>query len=706
MRLPQLLSTAVCAPTVAPICSPDGTPTGLALPPWLSTSIQSVQTLLHWQQLPWFARGLLGLLLIPLGLLMLRRLADLLPAVSLLLARTVELALRLPKLVLALLRELFWVDPARRAARHARWRPPSDGEPALANQLLLTLLDLLLLPIDWLATVGPQRLFRPDPGAEAKQQRRVPEEAPLLPRLGWVLGRHVNPVSVLSLLRLLQPRCWLPGFFWRWKVVKPDSYGEEFPIGGVLWLTLAADVREVLGRPDRFEVVYGPRMRRVTQPIEPAVDHDRDLNDSERGNFLLGMQDTPRYWRDSSNMRLAFRREDAAVCGRLAERAAITALQAALKHPSERPLSEPGPRLCRINLPAQLVTPVAEALVREYFGLPVPLRCPPQRLASGAEAAAGGAAGAALAERDGAAELLEDHNHRWLETLFNHIFYDIKGDASLESCLRDAPRVRGALREIIQQRKRAIEAAPAHQADDVLGRCLRLQEASTPGMDDETIRVNLTGFLVGAMTPLINATCQVVDVLLEHPAMLARAQHAAAACDQFAASSGDRSGNPLLPFVMEALRFSPGDPVIWRWTNADTAIGAGSRRCTVPAGTLVMAWNSSAMFDPAVVSAPWSFRTDRPSGAYMHWGHGQHSCAGAYINMAVIPAMLLPLLRKKQLQRAPGAAGQPRMDEKGGITIRQFELLVHPEDRLPDDSSVSQASAADTAAERGGSDPV
>jgi cytochrome P450 len=35
-----------------------------------------------------------------------------------------------------------------------------------------------------------------------------------------------------------------------------------------------------------------------------------------------------------------------------------------------------------------------------------------------------------------------------------------------------------------------------------------------------------------------------------------------------------------------------------------------------------------------------------------------HTCAGAYINRALLPVMLRPLLRQANLRRAPGAAGQ------------------------------------------------
>mgnify|MGYP003331243470 CR=1 FL=1 len=75
---------------------------------------------------------------------------------------------------------------------------------------------------------------------------------------------------------------------------------------------------------------------------------------------------------------------------------------------------------------------VVEVLVNDYFGIPVPLRCRgPQ---SGSTAAA-----------DGSDPLRVDHGHRWLEVLFNHIFYDIRGERSRSACERDAPLVRSAL---------------------------------------------------------------------------------------------------------------------------------------------------------------------------------------------------------------------------------------------------------------------
>jgi len=663
----------------------------------------------------------LRMALILAGLLLLWQLPRLIPALGLGVARLRELASRLWRLLLALLAELTWVDPQRRRARRAHRRRRREAGVPQPGWLPPALLDAFWLPLDWLASLsGPQRRHAASPNPPPQAGH-----AGLAQRLGWVLEAHVNLQLLLSVLRLLAPRLWLPGLLWR-QIVRPDSYTAEFPIRRVLWVSRQADVRDVLTRPETFAVVYGPRMRLVTRPIEPASgaqDHD---GAGEDGNFLLGMQDTPRYWRDISNMRLVFRREDAESCRQLAERTAAAALSASIA--AQRDRGAAGEPLV-LNLATDLVLPVAEAMVNDYFGIPVPLRCPAAAAGSGpadppgpATAAATGAARAARAAAatgagadaitadatadamadpmavattgtttggtaEGTAEgtagstaegtaggtaaggpELVDHQHRWLEVLFQYIFYDIKGETSLQACRRDAPLVRRALQQVIQQRRQQIEAGLRPDAEDVLSRCLRLQRSGTPGMDAETLRINLTGFLVGAMTPLINATCQVIAVLLERPRALAQAR--AAACDPDPAR--------LQACVLEALRFWPGDPVIWRWCRADSWLGSGANRCAVPRNTLVMAWNASAMFDPALLAFPWEFRTDRNPGSYLHWGHGQHSCAGAYLNMAVIPGMLGPLLRQMHLQRPAGSSGRPRREHPDDITFRQFNVALRP----------------------------
>jgi len=47
----------------------------------------------------------------------------------------------------------------------------------------------------------------------------------------------------------------------------------------------------------------------------------------------------------------------------------------------------------------------------------------------------------------------------------------------------------------------------------------------------------------------------------------------------------------------------------------------------------------------------------------MLWGYGLHSCFGAHLNRAVLPAVLMPLLARLDLRRAEGSAG--RINEEG-----------------------------------------
>jgi cytochrome P450 len=168
-------------------------------------------------------------------------------------------------------------------------------------------------------------------------------------------------------------------------------------------------------------------------------------------------------------------------------------------------------------------------------------------------------------------------------------------------------------------------------------------------MDDLGIRNNLIGLVIGAIPTISKACCQALDQLFDRPDALASAQAAA--------QSGDDA--LLAAHVFEAFRYNPINPLIYRRAAVDATIASGSLRARmIPKGTMVLAVNLSAMFDPLKVASPESFRIDRPWDDYIIWGYGMHACFGAHINRAVIPAILKPLLAKQGLRRAGGAAGR------------------------------------------------
>ena len=315
-------------------------------------------------------------------------------------------------------------------------------------------------------------------------------------------------------------------------------------------------------------------------------------------NFFLGMQNTPQYTRDVANMRLAVRRDDvtAAVVPFVAQRAAQIVAAA------------PG----RIDVPLELTLPVPAQLLGTYFGTPGPSQ----------------------------AQVVD-----WTTTLFWYLFIDLNADPGLDA---KAVAAAAGLRTYLDQAVAARKAAPTG-ADDVLNRCLGMQGAGLPGMSDLDIRNNLIGLIIGEVPTTSKAAVQALGQLMDRPAALAEAQAAARA--------GDDAG--LAACVFEALRFNPVNPLIYRRAVVDTVIAANTPRARkVAKGTMVMASNLSAMFDPERLTTPGAFRTDRPWSDYILWGYGLHTCFGAYINRAVLPALLKPLLQRPNLRRAVGAAGR------------------------------------------------
>ncbi|MEA3013635.1 MAG: hypothetical protein QOD42_2180 [Sphingomonadales bacterium] len=377
---------------------------------------------------------------------------------------------------------------------------------------------------------------------------------------------------VFAVLRLFQPNLVL-------KFQAITSYENN----GTALVMRRKDVTDVLTRDDDFGVVYGPRMETITGGE----------------NFFLGMQDTPRYTRDTSNMRLAMRRED--VPAIITPFVAATAAELVAAAPA------------RIDVPQQLSLPVAARLLGHYFGTPGPN---------------------------------ETDIADWTSTLFWYLFLDLKADAQKDVVAEaKAKAFRDWLDGHIAERK-----ASEEKRDDVLGRCLAMQAGGgLPGMTDLDIRNNLIGLLIGEL-PTTSATANLaLDELLDRPEALAGAQAAARAGDDAL----------LAAHVFEALRFNPLNPVIYRRALRDATVAGGTLRARrIPKGRMVMASNLSAMFDPLMVPAPNAFRVDRPWETYMLWGYGMHICFGAHLNRATLPNILKPLLAKKGLRRAAGDAGR------------------------------------------------
>lgn len=232
---------------------------------------------------------------------------------------------------------------------------------------------------------------------------------------------------------------------------------------GTAIVTRRADIIEVLNRNDDFEVVYGPRMREIT--------------DGE--NFFLGMQPGWDYTRDASAMRLAARADD--IDSIVLPRAQKIAQQIVDG-------SDGG-----IDLPHDLGLIVSSDMVGHYFGTPGPNQ----------------------------ATMID-----WTTVMFWYLFGDLFADPQLKyKAHRAMAGARLYLDETIARRKaeRKKGAAPQH----VLDRCLDLQAAGVPGMSDIGIRNNIVGLLIGAVPTLSKASCLALQELMSRSNEFGSAQVAA-----------------------------------------------------------------------------------------------------------------------------------------------------------------------------------
>jgi Dyp-type peroxidase family len=346
----------------------------------------------------------------------------------------------------------------------------------------------------------------------------------------------------------------------------------------------------------RFEDVQEVLSRDTVFQV-PYADNFAELTGGR--NFFLGMSNTPEYQRDVSNMRIVVRRDDiptriAPFVGKTAD--AIVA-------------AAPG----RLDVVQDLALRVATDFVADYFGTPSPT---PDAFATQAGLISG---------------------------------YLFLSAANLRAGAQQAAgQMLAALRASIAARK-----AARGMRDDVLERCLRLQDAGVPGMDDDTLAVNLFGLVVGAIPTTAAMAARALDELLRRPNELAMA-HAAAA-------RGD--SDTVTKYVSEAMRFNPLGPGVPRIVMEDYTIARGTHRATtLKAGSKVLAVLQSATFDGDKITSPGEFRTDRPPYEYMHFGYGLHTCFGQYINMVQIPRIAQAVLSRPNLRRAAGLDGTLQMD--------------------------------------------
>ena len=317
------------------------------------------------------------------------------------------------------------------------------------------------------------------------------------------------------------------------------------------------------------------------------------------GSFILGMDRGEVYDRELATLRRAASVDDLERIRVIVAGAAAELIEAA------RPAG-------RIDVVGGFARVVATRVVAEYFGTP---------------------------GQDEASTM------RWMRALFDAVFLDDGPRARKAAALTIAEQ-RPYMEALIAARRAAVAAGEA-VPDDVLTRLVSLGE---PWLDDDAVRRNLNGLIVGALDTTSKAVTHAVYELLRHPGALAGARQAALAGDV----------ELVRRYAWEALRFRPHSPIVQRYCAAATTVGPRSK--AVPGGARVWALAISAMFDPSAFPHPEQVLVHRPDDRYVHFGHGLHTCFGLHINGVQIPELVAALVRLPGLRRAPGAAGRISYD--------------------------------------------
>lgn len=332
---------------------------------------------------------------------------------------------------------------------------------------------------------------------------------------------------------------------------------------------------------------------------------------TNNGQFFLGMRNSPRYESDIAQMRLAMRRDD------LEHR-----IRPFLLSYARQTVAESGGE---IDLVTDLARLLPAQLMVDYLGL-----------------------------GDLEAQQLSD----WAHSLFHYLFVPGISPDKERQAIQDATLFRAHLDGYIEHRLKTRQLD-----DDVIGRLLSLHLSGQPNLSVESIRNNLMGIIVGAITPTAKSLVLAFDFLLDNPEALALAQGAAL----------DEDLPRLNNILREALRHNPFAPGIYRVARHDLTIRTGAWRSThIKAGQRVLAVTQSAMWDRRVVKRPGRFDPNRPAHVYLDYGLGLHACFGQYINDVQMAAILLPLLQQSGLRRAPGERLQS--DEAFPLHLRlEFE---------------------------------
>ena len=366
-------------------------------------------------------------------------------------------------------------------------------------------------------------------------------------------------------------------------------------IGRFAAISRAADVTDVLGRPDTFQVVYGLEM------IELAGGE----------NFVLGIDAVDLHDAQDSIIGKVMPRADAARFAESSRKFARALLDASGG---------------RIDVMKDLITRVASETCIEYFGLRVD-------------------------DPDSFAE--------WTMSISSLIFADPSGKpAARRLALEGAARVRAVIDRSIAIIESQPASAPPKPPETLLERLLD-EGRRNPDLSKAKIKAILVGVLTGLIPTNTLAAGKILEELLRRPDALKKATEAARCAedvDEKDNGAANPHRDELQRILFEAARLNPAlAPGQFRYARKDAVIGT----TPIAKGTVLLVSTMSGLRDKRAVPRPDEFDPTRePAGIGMMFGEGLHECLGIHLAMAQITAIFQVLLAQEDLRVARDRCGK------------------------------------------------
>jgi cytochrome P450 len=226
---------------------------------------------------------------------------------------------------------------------------------------------------------------------------------------------------------------------------------------------------------------------------------------------------------------------------------------------------------------------------------------------------------------------------RVIRAIFQHTFLNLGGDEQV------ARRAVAAFHELRQwfESELGRRAEQGIEIDDVIGRLLALRRTHPEPLDDDGVRRNVAGLLVGSIDTTATSVSQIVATACGDPELLARVER-----------DVDDPAR-MLGWCNELLRLWPHNPFLLRQAETDVTLDG----VAIPAGATVIAYTHAAMFDQSRFPDPRRSDPTRAPKLYRHFGGGLHPCSGRAVNDVQIPELV-----RRVIKRGIASADRPRYD--------------------------------------------